>query len=378
MSITKRLLSIDHLCVCACLGLLLFAGSVYAHDEQRSDTSWTGWPDESSYHAIWNGLIANSDAAATISVSKGYRVIRSDGLPDHATGRFPNRDNPNRIRRQSLEYRVPAQPVYQARTTSLGLWPFGVALNGVPFDPGAAEFWRGDPRLRWQYEALGGAVNLGLDSNNAHVQPNGQYHDHGVPVGLLARLQTNQEPVLIGYAADGFPIYGPIGYRNANDTSSKTVELKSSYRLKPGLRNGGPGGRYDGSFVRDYKYQRGLGDLDECNGRKGVTPEYPGGTYYYVISKSFPFVPRCFHGVPDRSFMRGPGMGPPMGPHGQGNNQHPPPGPPGSRGPEPPAEAIAVCQGKRAGDRVSFATPFGHTVTGTCTERGGRLFAIPR
>ena len=84
-------------------------------------------------------------------------------------------------------------------------------------------------------------------------------------------------------------------------------KLSSSYRVKSGTRPGGPGGRYDGSFVQDYEYVAGLGDLDDCNGRTGVTREYPEGTYYYVITDSFPFIPRCFHGTPDRSFMRGAG-----------------------------------------------------------------------
>ena len=40
----------------------------------------------------------------------------------------------------------------------------------------------------------------------------------------------------------------------------------------------------------------GLGDLDRCNGRTGVTPEFPNGIYYYVITSTFPFVHRCLRG----------------------------------------------------------------------------------
>ena len=50
---------------------------------------------------------------------------------------------------------------------------FGVALNGVPFDPGTAEYWENDRSSDWRYDALSGKINLGLDQNNAHVQPNG-------------------------------------------------------------------------------------------------------------------------------------------------------------------------------------------------------------
>ena len=43
--------------------------------------------------------------------------------------------------------------------------PFGIGVNGVLFEPGTAEFWMGNRSADWNYEALGGAVRLGLDSN---------------------------------------------------------------------------------------------------------------------------------------------------------------------------------------------------------------------
>ncbi|MCB0663380.1 MAG: YHYH protein, partial [Saprospiraceae bacterium] len=46
----------------------------------------------------------------------------------------------------------------------------------------------------------------------------------------------------------------------------------------------------------------GLGDLDKANGRYGVTPEFPSGTYYYLITDEFPFVPRYFKGTPSNDF----------------------------------------------------------------------------
>ena len=58
--------------------------------------------------------------------------------------------------------------------------PFGVAVNGVVFDPGAAEWFNRDPRSGWQYEPLAGKINLGVDESFAHVQPNGAYHYHGM------------------------------------------------------------------------------------------------------------------------------------------------------------------------------------------------------
>jgi hypothetical protein len=204
----------------------------------------------------------------------------------------------------------------------------------VVFDPGAAERWQNDRNSPWQYEAMSGARNLGVDMHHAHVQPNGAYHYHALPTGLIERLTGGKPKItLLGWAADGFPIYGQLGYAQPGDTNSAIKRLRSSYRVKAGTRPDGPGGKYDGSFVADYEYVKGAGDLDECNGRTGITPEFPQGTYYYVLTDGFPFIPRMFKGSPDKSFLRsGPGAGgrrplnrPPGGPS---STQRPPDPPP--------------------------------------------------
>jgi len=255
-----------------------------------------------------------------IEENNRYRYIESNGIPDHSHGNFPNRGNPNAISAQNHRFRMPANPVKAGNITQLRLQPFGVALNGIPFDPGAAEFWRNDRSSGWQYEAMSGAIPLGIDFNNAHVQPSGAYHYHGIPTGLVDKLSTNNQMTLIGYAADGFPIYSQYGYRKPMDSTSGLRKLSSSYQLKQGQRpsgNRGPGGRYDGTFVQDYVYRAGSGDLDQCNGRTGVTPEYPNGIYHYFLSDQYPFIPRCFVGTPDSSFAKKRGPGP-----GQGQPRH--------------------------------------------------------
>ncbi|MDI1336534.1 MAG: YHYH protein [Lacunisphaera sp.] len=270
-------------------------------------------------------LVPATDAApgpseVRIMIEGDKRVITANGLPDHATGKFPNADNPNRITAQHYRFTVPAKPVANPKPTPLHRQPFGIALNGVLFDPGTAEAWQDDMESGWHYDAKGGGFSLGLDANNAHVQPNGAYHYHGIPTALLARLSGGQPALtLLGWAADGFPIYGVWGYRDAKDAASPVVMLKSSYRLKKGSRpgtDGGPTGAYDGVFVEDFEYAAGSGDLDECSGGFGVTPEFPQGSFYYVITPDFPFIPRAFRGTPDPSFSRG----------GPGGRRGPPPG----------------------------------------------------
>lgn len=248
----------------------------------------------------------------SIEIVGEERVIKSNGIPNHKTGRFPNGGNPNRLSVQSHEFRVPAHPRVADRTTPMhGI--FGVAINGVTFDPGAAEFY--DGARGWQYEPLSGAIKLGLDHSHAHVQPTGKYHYHGLPTGLLQELKldaTNHSP-LIGWAADGFPIYAVYGYSDPNDESSSVKKLTSSYQLKPGDRPGGnaPGGKYDGTFVVDYEFVAGSGDLDECNGRQTITPEFPNGTYAYFLTENWPVVPRLYRGTPSNDFRHGPPGGRP-------------------------------------------------------------------
>ncbi|MDA9776998.1 YHYH protein [Rubripirellula sp.] len=245
------------------------------------------------------------DNQVSMKIEDTKRVIRSNGIPNHRTGAFPNSGNPNRISEQAHQYSIPINPEIAEQTTAIQ-GEFGVAVNGVPFDPGAGEFYDGEPG--WQYEPLSGAIALGIDVSHAHVQPNGKYHYHGLPTGLLdsVNLSSKQHSSLIGWAADGFPIYAVYGYENPADPKSKIIALKSSYQLKAGKRPGGnaPTGEYDGTFVRDYEFVAGSGDLDECNGRKTITPEFPNGSYAYFLTEQWPVIPRLWRGTPSEDFMR--------------------------------------------------------------------------
>jgi len=332
---------------------------------------------------FWEYFIMQLEAKASIRIDEqgGYRYIESDGLADHTTGRFPNSGNPNSIKSQNYKFRVALKPIKNNSPKSVGHNSFGVAINGVPFDAATAEYWNNDRSSDWNIEALTGGMNLGLDSNNAHVQPNGAYHYHSVPKGILNKHNYKTKPLLIGYAADGFPIYAHYGYKDANDSNSRMKELKSSYRLKSGSRPSGPGGRYDGTYTKDYEYAEGKGDLDQCNGRIGITPEYSDGTYYYVVTNQFPYIPRCLMGNADSSFSKRPGSG-------QGNNQNHQRGgsmqerrgPPGGGGPSgrggPPQEAISACSGKSDGAACSFTTPRGR-LSGSCRSIQSSVACVP-
>lgn len=240
------------------------------------------------------------------SCSTSNRSLVSNGIPDHAiTG--GNFATPISI--QSLSVSMSLSPsIVNASGTPLG-GPNGApgySLNGIKFDPGTAgtcTLTACDPAGNggaWRMEALGGSFRFGTDANNAHVQPNGEYHLHGVPEALLARLATGGAPAmtLVGWAADGFPVYARYGYASAMDAASGVRNMKSSYRVKGTLDAGrpSPATYLPGSFTQDWEYAAGSGDLDECNGRNGVTPEFPKGIYHYFMTDSYPFIQRCVKG----------------------------------------------------------------------------------
>lgn len=289
----------------------------------------------------------------TFRVEGDKRIIESNGLPDHLVASFPNRGNPHAISAQQYRLQVPADPRPApggVPRRMMSAW--GIALNGVIFDPGTAEVFndgeRGSP---WHYEALMSntemgttpkiKAGLGLDQNHGHVQPNGAYHYHGLPTLLIARLSGGAGRMThVGWAADGYPVYAIHGHAQAGDPKSALKALRSSYRLKTAERGGDgkttPTGKPDGSFALDYEYVPGHGDLDEFGGRTGVTPEFPAGTYYYVLTEDYPFIPRKFKGTPDPSFSKQAmdphanlgGQGGTKGAKGKGKKGPPPAGAP--------------------------------------------------
>ena len=214
-------------------------------------------------------------------------------------------------------------PLYETTETTAGCtwtYTFGVSINGIKYDPNSAVTWQNpntnENNLDWHVEATSLENNIGQNmgtQNGGHLNPFGEYHYHGIPTAYFSTqlgITAGSHSPIVGYAADGFPMYYKYVYSDADDSSSAIVALSSGYTLKSGQRPGdgtsAPDGPYDGNYVEDYKYSNT--ELDECNGRYGVTPEYPYGTYYYVLTDNFPYIPRCFKGSEvDHTFRIGPG-----------------------------------------------------------------------
>ena len=177
------------------------------------------------------------------------RTLTGNGIPEHAVtgGNFAT---PVGVQNISMTFSL--TPSNTGTATQSG--DVGYAWNSVKLDPGTAGTCTStatstlpgggcvaaagtDP---WRIEALGGAFTFGTDENNAHVQPNGQYHYHGIPEGEIARLGKGTGLTLVAWARDGFPIYARYGYVDANNASSGTRVMRGSWQKKATPDTGRP------------------------------------------------------------------------------------------------------------------------------------------
>ncbi|WP_405607472.1 YHYH protein [Polaribacter sp. Asnod1-A03] len=244
-----------------------------------------------NYFESYSLVDGNYGTKTIVTVNNGVRIMVTNALPNHKTGEFPRKGNPNTISAQNRTYTFSTTPKLKDKPT----WVRepGVALNGIKFEPGTAEVVVCETGENYRVEALQDVIDLGLDFNHAHVQPTGAYHYHGSPTSVIENLDTGKDLVHIGFAHDGFPIY-----------YSKSGAYKPSYKLLGGNREGedcsysnpkqtidiSVGGHHDGTYGSDYEFVANSGDLDECN---GTTID---GEYVYLVTNEFPYVSRCLMG----------------------------------------------------------------------------------
>lgn len=250
--------------------------------------------------------------SVSITASSDSCTLVSNAIPNHdfndASASFaePVAVGANR-------FTIPRAPAFATISTPLSQRIVnGVMLNGVVLDILSAGCYRpDDPQADsagnvpvgcnsdspWLVDPLGTENGFGTDAHNAHTQPGGVYHYHGDPVAMFDDNPGPDGSPVIGFAADGFPIYGSYFYDRASGQVRKAL---SGYTLKPGTRPisaTDPGGVYDGTYRDDYHFTA-TGDLDECN---GMTVD---GQYGYYVTDAFPWVIACHRGAPDDSFRR--------------------------------------------------------------------------
>lgn len=204
--------------------------------------------------AVVDGNVSWKNHKFETTLETDSRKITGNDLPNYPTGIFPisaSDDafqydrNPNRINQQMLGLMLPATPKMAARASCLGMGPVGVLLSGS-----------------WLFNTLdeGGrdaVAHETQDTCEGHPEQRGAYHYHNV---LSCVLKQTGDSGLVGYALDGFGIFGPSenGHLLTND------------------------------------------DLDEChghsseilwNGKKVLM-------YHYHATLEFPYTIGCFKGRP--------------------------------------------------------------------------------
>lgn len=280
---------------------------------------------------ISHGILVNCQQ---VRYSTNNVYVNATGMPAYHIGPYLD-NNPNQAGNQNAIFRFPLSPTENTGTKTpttggnIGVFVNGAAMfdfrDGVAWNS-TTNAWCGGPgnppcpgamgaTQSWMRDAVV-FERQGFDCSKGH--PAGtNYHHHQNPSAFdldinvisnicnlydadgLYTINPTQHSPLIGFAYDGFPIYGAYGYNNADGTGGIT-RIKSGYQLRSitvrthhadgtDVPDGPPvNATYPlGTFREDYEWISHSGDasyLDIHNGRFCVTPEYPDGIYCYFAT----------------------------------------------------------------------------------------------
>lgn len=312
-------------------------------------------------HYVKNNYTPISDTGQVnvqlVQYSTNNVYLNCSGLPAYVIGPYLD-GNPSTATNRQWLFRIPLNPKQETGTqTATPLGQIGVLINGVPMYNYSDAMSYNNLGI-WNRNAMY-FENAGFDCAKGHPNPvfdgpppNGKmigasYHHHQNPTAFnldkvvvsnvcdlyladgLYKMDSTMHSPLLGYAFDGFPVYGAYGYKNSDGTGG-IVRVRSSYQKRnitdrTTLPDGtqlssnqyGPSinGTYPlGCYQEDFEYVAGLGDLDEHNGRFVVTPEYPKGIYAYFATvdenqnSAYPYFigPTYYGKVDTTNFNNGP------------------------------------------------------------------------
>lgn len=219
-----------------------------------------------------------------VQYSSNNVYISATCIPGYDIG--PWQGNPNTPTNRNFVYKITRAPIQNTGTlVNTGLGHIGVWSNGVSIFNAKDGMSYNDEGV-WNRDAYYWE-GASFDDCLGHPAGNGEYHHHVSPTCLYDDTYSLDHSPIIGYAFDGFPVYGAYGYVNADGTGG-IKRMLSSYVLNTGsTRINGPNVSIDyplGCFIEDFTYTSGAGDLDIHNGRFCVTPDYPSGTYAYFVT----------------------------------------------------------------------------------------------
>lgn len=220
------------------------------------------WRDDTTYSSSDKPTVSGSvnwPSEISITLNGNKRVVHTNSLPDHPTGIFPVASsddaykydrNPNSIQARDIILELPANPTIASSPTCISLGAIGFATSGAVFYNALDAIGRDAPA----YEIM--------DDCGGHPQRSGQYHYHDSNTCLTdTQSQANGHSDLVGYALDGFGIFGTHGVNGAVITNA---------------------------------------DLDTCHGHTH-TIEWNGKDqeiYHYHLSAEFPYTLGCYAGTP--------------------------------------------------------------------------------
>ena len=239
------------------------------HVDPNGGGAWRNgpWIDERdrTFDVTAKTAVGGACAGRTSSSSRSKATSafsRRTIFPATPPGRFPiSRSdpafrydtNPNRLRRQNIRLALPASPTLAARAHcapgAVGIMLTGVALFNALDAPGR--------------DALAHETQ---DRCQGHPQQSGVYHYHSLSSCIDDKPGADGNSPLIGYAIDGFGIYGP--YENGRQLTTA--------------------------------------DLDACHGKTSVI-DWDGRKekmYHYVATADFPYTVGCLRGNYDRRLVR--------------------------------------------------------------------------
>ena len=281
-------------------------------------------------------LLRNVNVSSTWTISGNTISLVAVGFPYHGYGNINQTNVPApQYYNRSWIYRagtnVPATSPVTTPVGIIGFWLNGVAMydpsagnlqplgyarpNGFHFNASVAE----ETLIGYTFhEDLAGGVAFSNDiyhynsfsfANSWATGLGGTPYSqtiHGLAdIDVIPYLnggltQNDGHSKILGFALDGYPVYGPYGYVTPTDNTSGVKRMASGYSLKNiSSRIGTTASNTTvypmGIFVEDYEFTN-AGDLDSHNGRYCVTPDYPNGTYAYFVTTdnsgtaTFPYV----------------------------------------------------------------------------------------
>jgi len=302
-------------------------------------------PDCASYAGKYFATITDAQqfvvllSELEVTFDDEYCTFTSNNIPHHDVGANTTNGNnfATKVTPNTLPYvvRVKRNPVKTneatyVRKVASHLTLNGIMLNGVDLDMDSAFCYHPDFTATnniglgtreqcglsadWYAIPLLNPQNVVLDEYTGHAF-DGRYHYHGDNHGLsnveegdilqAADITSESGSPVIGFAPDGFPIYGHYFY---DASTGQLRKAKSSWRTYQVERETPEGSDITapsitthprGIFVEDWYYEENYGDLDECN---GMTDAY--GNYAYYYTEEYPFGPLCSFGEPDPTFTK--------------------------------------------------------------------------